>query len=338
MVPMALSRRQLLAAGAGVAFGCARPCLAEGKAAPQFGLSGAIGPQAPPRTPPVGGRRWDITSVGVYENFLLDAGFADYDAVRIQAAGTTLRHCELRNGRRDAIEVYADDVRIESCRIHHFLAGTFTDQIDAHGITGRGNRLAVHNCEIAHCSGDAWQMDPGRGEWSAVVLEHCDIWTGPLPAEMAGFKQGEQPGENGVDTKQSLSNPRSRLTIRRCVFHGYKASGYIGMPAALNLKDNVEVLVEDCVFYENHVGIRLRGPGSRGGARVTLKDCFFYDCDIAIRIEDKAEQLSIINPRFGAGVKRRFQQVGGLPPEARITGEQDAPPIESLLPNRLRSG
>ena len=325
------SRRRFLASGVGVLTGLNCRRVAAAPAAPRFGLAGPVGPQGPPQSPPVAGMRWDITRPGVYENLLLDLGFAAYDAIRIRTDGTTVRHCELRHGRQDAIEVYADDARIESCRIHHFLAGTFKEQADAHGITGRGRRLTVHNCEISHCSGDAWQMDPGREAWSDVVIEHCDIWTGALMEDAAGFKAGEQPGENGVDTKESLDHPRSRLTIRNSVFHGYAESGYIDMPAALNLKENVQVLVENCVFYDNYVALRLRGPGSRGGAQVTVRDCYFYNCEIAIRMEDKIERLEIINPRFGAGVKRRYQQAGGIAAGMRIEGEQEAQPLESLL-------
>jgi hypothetical protein len=148
---------------------------------------------------------------------------------------------------------------------------------------------------------------------------------------MAGFKREQRPGENGIDTKQSPEHPRSRLTIRNSVFHGFRASGYIGMPSALNLKDNVEVVVENCLFFDNHVAVRLRGPGSRGGARVTLQGCWFYDCDIAIRIEDQAEQLKIISPRFGHGVKRRYQQVGGAAPGAVIEEGPDAPPLKDVF-------
>jgi hypothetical protein len=324
-----VSRRRFLKRSAGILAGL-NVCRSA-MAAPHLGLIGPVGPQENPRTPPVVGKRWEIAEPGLYENYLVDLGFADHDAVRITADGTTLRHCEFRNGVRDANEVYADDVRIDSCRIHHFLAGSFREQADAHGVTGRGQRLTLHNCEISHCSGDGWQMDPGRGVWSDVTIDHCDIWTGPLAKAAAGFQQGEQPGENGADTKQSLDHPRSRLTIRNSVFHGYAAAGYIDMPAALNLKDNVQVLVENCVFYGNHVALRLRGPGSRGGAEVTVRDCHFYDCAIAIRLEDRLERLEIINPRFGPGVQRRYQQVGGPPPGARIEGEQPAMPLDTLL-------
>jgi hypothetical protein len=295
------------------------------------GLIGPVGVQGAAKPSPVGNRRWDITEPGVYENYLVDLNFADADAVRIKADGAVLRHCELRNGRRDAIEIYADDVRIESCRIHHFLAGTFREQADAHGVTGRGNRITIRNCEIFCCSGDAWQMDPGRDPWSDVTLEHCDIWTTPLTEDAGGFQRGEQPGENGIDTKQESTNPRSKLVIRHCVFHGYRSSGYIGMPAALNLKDHVEAVVENCVFYDNFVALRLRGPGSHGGAHVSVRDCYFYDCDTAVRMEDRLERLEIVRPHFGAGVKRRYQQVGGKPVELKIEDERDAPPRETLL-------
>jgi hypothetical protein len=101
-----------------------------------------------------------IDKPGVYENYLIDADWADADAVRIKADRVTLRRCEIRNGKRDAIEVYANDVVIEDCSIHHFLAGTFADQKDAHGITGRPTRLTVRNCDIGYLSGDCLQFDP----------------------------------------------------------------------------------------------------------------------------------------------------------------------------------
>lgn len=103
------------------------------------------------------------------------------------------------------------------------------------------------------------------------------------------------------------------------------------MPAALNLKDHVEALVENCVFYDNFVALRLRGPGKHGGAKVTVRDCYFYDCDTAVRMEDKMERLEIIRPRFGHGVKRRYQQVGGKPIALTIDDERDAPPLKELL-------
>lgn len=301
------------------------------QAAPRFGPEGTVGPQGEPRRPPIVGQRWDIIRRTTYENLLFDLRFADHEAVRIRTPGVTLRHCEFRYGRNDAIEIYADDVRIQHCHIHHFLAGTFQDQQDAHGITGQARRLLISHCEISHCSGDAWQMDPDRGPWTDVILEHCHIWRGPLELDMAGFRRGEQPGEDGVDTKQSRDNPRSRLTIRHCVFHGFRAAGYVDFPAAINVKENVDVVIEHCLFYNNHCALRLRGPGKHGGAHVVVRDCYFYDCEVAIRMEDRLEQIEIINPHFGEGVRQRYQRVAGKPVQETITGEEEAPPLATLL-------
>src|SRR5690606_23394749 len=82
-------------------------------------------------------RRLEITRPGVYENLLIDGQWDDANLVKIHADGVTLRRCEIRHGRRNAVTVYARDVVIESCKIHHFLAESFEHQVDAHGITGQ---------------------------------------------------------------------------------------------------------------------------------------------------------------------------------------------------------
>jgi hypothetical protein len=194
------------------------------------------------------------------------------------------------------------------------LAGSFKEQKDAHGITGRPTRLTVRNCEIGFASGDCLQFDPGRGEWGEVVIENCLLYTGLLAEDAAGFKKGEQPGENALDTKQKAKNPRSLITVRNCVVHGFKAGGQIGNLAGLNLKNNVKAVVEGCVFFDNEICLRLRGPGKGGeleGAHVAVRDCLFYDCDVAVRTEDGIEKLSIVRPGFGEGVKQKLKAVGG---------------------------
>lgn len=293
------------------------------------GLLGDVGPKGTPKT----ATQLLVERPGVFEDYLIDAGFAEHDAVRIRADGTVLRRCEIRNGRRDGVEVYASDVLIDSCRIHHFLAGTFREQHDAHGITGRPKRLTIRNCEIYHVSGDAAQFDPGRGPWTDVLIENCVFWTGPLPENAAGFGKGERPGENAVDTKQAASNPRSRMVIRNSVFHGWRQPGQISLMAACNLKDNVEVRVERCVFYDNEVALRLRGDtgSGRGGARVTALGCSFYSSDLAIRAENSIENLKVLDPAFGEGVREKFRAVEGKPRDLEMRGERPAPPLEQVL-------
>jgi hypothetical protein len=286
------------------------------------GLTGEVGPRgAAPTRGPIEIR----TKGATLENVVVDAEFAERDAVRVLADGVTIRHCEIRNGRRDGVEVYAKDVTIDSCRIHHLLNGTFKDQADAHGITGAPTRLTIRNCEIFYVSGDSVQFDPDRGAWTDVVIENCEFWTGPLPEDAAGFKKGEQPGENALDTKQRAANERSKIVIRNSVFHGWKKGGQIGNLSALNLKNHVEAKVENCVFTDNEIALRLRGGrGALGGAQVTVDRCLFYAGDVAIRSEDKIENLKVFDCGYGSDIERRFIRDVGAGFETR--GEHEAPP------------
>jgi hypothetical protein len=282
--------------------------------------------------------RLQIAKPGVYENYLVDGGWGAVNLVKVNADDVTLRHCEIRNSTRNGVSVYASNVVIDSCRIHHLLSGTFEQQDDAHGITGRPAKLVIRDCEINYVSGDCVQFDPDRGPWSDVLIENCTLWTGPLPADAAGFRAGERPGENAVDTKQIDENPRSKLVIRNCLMYGWKQPGQIGMLAALNLKNNVDVTVENCVFRENEVCFRLRGPtGKYGGALVTINDCAVYESEVAVRMEDGLRDLTITRLGFGAGVKRHYHQVGRGPwPGYHNAGEFDAPPYEQVLNTGVR--
>jgi hypothetical protein len=276
-----------------------------------------------------------ITKAGVYENFLIDGQWAPTTLVKITADNVILRNCEIRHTTKNAIVVAGKNIVIESCRIHHALAGAFTEQADAHGITGSPENLVVRNCDIGLVSGDAIQFDPGRRPWDNVLVEHCTLWTGPLPADAAGFKRGERPGENAIDTKQLATNPRSRLTLRHCLLYGWNQPGQIGNIAALNLKNNVAVTVEHCLLYDNEIAFRLRGgEGEYGGALVTINDCAVYDSSVAIRAEDKIRDLKIHRLGIGSGVKSKIVSSGGGPgPGYENTGEFQPPALEPAIRN-----
>jgi hypothetical protein len=236
-----------------------------------------------------------IDQPGTYENYLVDGQWDDSTLVKILADDVVLRHCEIRHGRHNAVTVYAKNVRIDSCKIHHVLSGDFHSQHDAHGITGRPLNLTIRNCDIGLVSGDSIQFDPGRGIWNDVLVEGCTLWTGPLPADAAAFKQGERPGENAVDTKQQATNPRSKLTIRGCLMYGWNQPGQIGNMAALNLKNHVQVTVEHCVLRDNEICFRLRGgAGELGGAHVQINNCALYESAVAIRAENGIENLTAL--------------------------------------------
>jgi hypothetical protein len=305
-------------------------------------------PAAPPAVGPIGPvgcgenpkrvARLEITQPGVYENFLVDGGGAGGNLVKITAPNVTVRHCEIRNGSGNGIGVFATNVVIENCRIHHLLAGSFKDQKDAHGITGRWGTVTIRHCDISHVSGDCIQFDPDRASAGTVTIERCHLWTGPLPAAAGGFQAGERPGENAMDTKTRPNGPRCVLKIQGCDLHGWNQPAQIGNTAALNLKENVDADVRECVFHDNEIALRVRGPGSRGGAHVSVTECAVYDTQIGVRAEDQIEQLKLRRLGFGQGVGERIKFVNGRAgPGYENQGEHDAPALPTLLRNGFAS-
>ncbi len=292
------------------------------------GVQGRVG--APPESKTV--PRLQITSPGVYENLIVDGGGASGNLVKITADNVTVRNCEIRHGSGNGIGVFGKNVVIENCRIHHMLGGTFQEQTDAHGISGRWGDTIIRNCEISHNSGDCIQFDPDRQSSGTATIENCTLWTGPLPADAAGFKAGQRPGENAIDTKVPHPGPRCRLIIRNCYVHGWKQPAQIDNAAALNLKENVDAEVSNCVFNENEIALRVRGPGGRGGAHVVIKDCAIYGAGTGIRAEDQVEVLKIERLGFGPGVGERIRFVNGRSATGfENVGEHEAPPFDAVM-------
>ncbi len=298
--------------------------------AKRVGTDGIVGTLANPKIV----SRLEITKPGVYENFLVDAQGAGGNIVKIAANDVTLRNCEIRNATGNGVGVFGTNVVIENCRIHHLLKGTFRAQDDAHGVTGRWGDVTIRNCDISHVSGDCVQFDPDRRSQGSVVIESCHLWTGTLSADALGFKAGERPGENAVDTKTKPDGESCKLTIRNCHLHGFNQPSQIENMAALNLKENVAAEITHCVFADNEIAFRVRGPGKRGGAHVVIKDCAIYDTQVGVRAEDKIEQLTLSGLAFGKGVADRIHFHNGDATAGFVnTGDRTAPPMETLLEN-----
>ncbi len=246
------------------------------------------------------------------ENFVIDAGFGTRRPVRIRdgADSTVIRNCEIRNSQSDGILLTrAHGVLIDGCEIHHMLAGTFTDQKDAHGISASEMLgLRILNCNIYYVTGDCFQTDPGRGDnprWDDVVIENCHLWTGPLPEDAALWKAGEIPGENAIDTKVEKEYTRYKdlkrplLVLRNIKAHGW-TRGYIGNRAVFNIKEKVEFILDRVEVYDCEIAYRLRG--SLGGALVTITNSVVYNCEKAFRVEDHVKDVHIYHSTFGRDI------------------------------------
>jgi MYXO-CTERM domain-containing protein len=254
------------------------------------------------------------------ENVTLDGMFGDADAVVIDDSGNeaTLRRVEVRNARRDCIDIRGPSgVRIEGSLVHHCLNSTAADcnadacRADAHGIVaGPVRDLTITDTEVHTFSGDAFQVDPGRSDpgWNDVVIERCHFWLEPLPAAIGGFAAGVVPGENAIDTKTSdtIVEP-GRLTIRDTIAHGF-GGGLISNMAAYNLKENVEATLDRITIYDSEIAFRLRGATSERprGAQVTIHNTVVFRVETAIRYEDDIEPVTLYNSTFGADIARAF--------------------------------
>ncbi len=292
------------------------------------GIQGPVGCLASPKE----ASRLEITKPGVYENYRIDGAWGGGNRVKITADNVTLRNCEIFNCGGNGVGVYARNVTIENCHIHHCLQGTYQDQKDAHGITGRWADVTIRNCEIHHLTGDAVQFDPDREMQGRVTIEDCTFWTGPLAQDMTGFKKGERPGENALDTKTPPAGERCVLNVRNCHFYGWNQPAQIDMMAALNLKEHIQATVEGCVFSDNQVALRLRGPGGRGDARISVVNCAIYDAAVGVRMEDKIAELKLTGLAFGPGVVKKYQMAGGGTGAGfQNEGEREAPEIKALL-------
>ena len=273
-----------------------------------------------------------ITKPGVYENYLVDSNWHGGNRVKITADDVILRNCEIRNATGNGVGAFGKNVTIENCKIHRLLNSNFKEQKDAHGVTGGWNNLTVRNCEIYYVSGDAVQIDPDRRTRGHVLIEDCTFWTGPLPEDAGAFKKGERPGENGVDTKTIPKGDAATMIIRNCYFHGWKQPGQIGSMSAVNLKENVFVKVQNCLFRDNEIAFRLRGPTKGVGARVEIKDCAVYACDVGVRMENQIKDLKIEGLGFGPDVRKKYHSAGGGAAAGfENKGEHKAPAFDELL-------
>ena len=295
----------------------------------------------------------------VVEGFVFDGQAGDHDIIRVtsNADSFVFRNNEVRNGARDAIDLGSNStslagnlngVLIEASYFHHLLwwdglqsdipeAGDIRRK-DAHAIAAGGvNGLTIRNTIVDKVSGDALQLQDGF--WNDVALEGVDFRNTLLAGEdafVAGglvfpngtyagtpFENGVRAGENAIDTKQDgAAAPRGRLTVANSRFTDWGEDGaLIFNPAALNLKEEVEVIIDGNLFADNAIGLRLRGPATAtdpdnppddNGAVVVAVNNVFHDHDrSAIRLEDHLQYATILNNTFGDGLLEVFEDGGG---------------------------
>ena len=254
-----------------------------------------------------------------YEGIIVDHQKQSGDAVRVRGAQhNTFRGMTVRNGTSDGIDGdKANNVLIENCHIHHFLAGSFSSQVDGHGIVFTDTQgIIIRGTEVHHVSGDSFQTDPDRDGNTPddILIEDCHFWTGPLSQNFnSGWRSGQSPGENAIDTKMLKTDwnsvPRMRITVKNTIAHGFTNNGFIDNRAVFNMKEKVEAIFDGVTIYDSEIGFRLRG--TRGNANVTIKNAVMYNCEKAIRAEDNLANLVVHNSTFGESIAQALRFAGG---------------------------
>jgi parallel beta helix pectate lyase-like protein/flagellar hook capping protein FlgD len=254
----------------------------------------------------------------IVENLLIDHNQEPSDCIELsRSENVILRNLEIRNGERDAIDGdKANNLLVENCTIHHFLNGTYSSQKDAHGIVLTDTKgITIKNTEIYQVSGDCVQTDPDRDTNTpdSLWIEDCTFWTGPLTEDFnSGWKAGNIPGENALDTKLVKDNwdaiDRMQVTIKNTTVFGFQ-NGNINNMAAFNLKEKIEAVLDGVTVYDCEIAFRMRG--TRGNANVTIMNSVVYNCEKAFRAEDDVANLKLYNSTFGSGLQNTFTFAGG---------------------------
>ena len=246
------------------------------------------------------------------EGLVLDGRYGVDDVVRVTDNGhfLHLKNDELRRSSRDLVDMGSPaGVLIEGSLLHHAL-NPVNGRADAHGIVGLAVRdLTVRDTEIHTFSGSGIQVDPARlvPGWDNVLIERTRIWLAPLPSSENGFPAGFAPGEHAISTKANVSAQRARLTIRDLTAWGFRDGLMMANMAALNLKENIDAVVDGATIFDSDIAFRLRGPGPDGSAWIRIQNAVVYDTLRAFRYEDNIVNLRIWNSTVGSGVPTAFE-------------------------------
>ena len=242
------------------------------------------------------------------------------DAIRLRGARhAIIRNASIRNGARDAIDAdRADGLLVEDVEIGYFLNGSFGSQDDAHGIAITSTDGAtIRRANIHHVSGDSVQVDPNRTPGAIsdnILIEDSEFWTSPLEEDFnAGWRQGNSPGENAIDTKVLQSGfdneIRMNITLRNVTAYGWTAVPEISNRAVFNLKEKIWATLDRITVYDSEIAFRIRG--GRGNADTVISNAVIHDVTTAIRAEDNLTDLRVYNSTFGHGIQDHLRHAGG---------------------------
>ncbi len=196
------------------------------------------------------------------------------DAVKIRGRFITLSHCELRNGKRDAIDgaSSSSDITIENCTIHDFV---WNIDNDAHGIVLNPGaaRWKIVNNTIYNCGGDAIQL------YASDKTEISDyskdiIISGNILYTTLGINS-----ENALDFKG----------VDGCLVDGNEMYGFENK-AWVTQKGCRNITGSNNFIHDSQRGIEFRGEGGKSQMNIRLVRNVIYNIRqyYAVKFDDVA--------------------------------------------------
>ncbi len=176
----------------------------------------------------------------VLEDLIFNHLNAASDAIKIKSSYNVLRRCEIKNGKRDGIDLSEGDFNlVEFCTIHNFISGSARD---AHAIVldnGYGN--VFRNNEIYDNSGDCIQIYSGSARWTEIIDNRMYTTLG-------------SGSENAVDIKTTVGVK----LIGNEMFGFRRSAGSQGNAVVIH-HDADSIIMRENRIYDSNGGIRIGG-------------------------------------------------------------------------------
>lgn len=176
------------------------------------------------------------------QHLTIDQNDVKQDAILIRSANNIIRHCIIRNGRRDGIDIEAGGYNlIEHNEIYGFNSDTTLSAArDAHGIVlSAGRENIIRNNRIYDNNGDCIQVFHGDAKWTRIIDNELFTTLGSI-------------SENAIDVKSC-----SGLEIRGNRMHGFRR-GHGSDGVAIVIHHAVDSLtIAENIIRNCNGGIRL---------------------------------------------------------------------------------
>ncbi|NUO82345.1 right-handed parallel beta-helix repeat-containing protein [candidate division KSB1 bacterium] len=195
------------------------------------------------------------------QGLIFDQQGAASDAIKISGSNSTLRGCEIRNGKKDGIDgdKGSTNITIENCVIHDFVN---QPGVDAHGIVVDPGAIGwkILKNKIYNCGGDCIQL---YAEDTHAVSEYSKNFT--ISGNVFYTTLGDN-SENALDFKG----------IDGCLVDGNELYGFQNKAWVVQ-KGCRNITASNNLIHDSERGIEFRGEGGKSQENIKLVRNVLYN-------------------------------------------------------------